>query len=665
MNVYQGNGSHIVRDASFPCTYEGCPYTTNNRNNWRVHRHMHKIRQTRQYGCEECDFTATHAEQLRDHVNSVHRGIKAYKCEKCDYVTGLRTNLLMHMKKPHLVCEYCHTFVITGKRNMDRHVKNMHARLHFGTFKDPRVPPMPQDNLPPVKIERGSKDDVSKPRDPNEEVYEYASVEEAKAHGLDFGSGFKLKTSKAAINWRARYHCKEQNCSAKWSISEKKYTDGSSSFLLRINRHHTHLSDVKPDHVAETKDYFSCDFNGCTFKTKIIKGLKYHKKSHKAEGALKTFICKWCDYSTTSGQYHLTLHVNSVHLNFKGFKCDFCGFYGPTNNAVTQHMEKNHKDEGFLYRCNQCTFTATWPTSLYQHKKQNHRGISAKRPKGPWICESCGFEANGYNGRQEVVSHILEKHPEVRTDKCNFCNFVTIGVLTLKVHMKIHKETTTIKCNQCDFESASKGDVIKHKKTVHGNPSNCVCELCGKGFYDLGHLRMHKAKCSGGKNAKFYEEPLPCDLCEFVSKEGKYKLFNHMRRQHSNMNISLDCQKCDFTTKTLKSINKHVKEHGGAPTVCRLCSFSAYHQPIFLAHFESVHETKCKFCDYETSNIKGLKAHMRRTHGYGKEELHTSICDRCGFVALDAIDLRRHIEEKHGILQALVNQENVPNDNDV
>ena len=63
MNVYQGNGSHIVRDASFPCTYEGCLYTTNNRNNWRVHRHMHKIRQTRQYGCEECNFTATHAEQ--------------------------------------------------------------------------------------------------------------------------------------------------------------------------------------------------------------------------------------------------------------------------------------------------------------------------------------------------------------------------------------------------------------------------------------------------------------------------------------------------------------------------------------------------------------------------------------------------------------------------
>ena len=131
------------------------------------------------------------------------------------------------------------------------------------------------------------------------------------------------------------------------------------------------------------------------------------------------------------------------------------------------------------------------------------------------------------------------------------------------------------------------------------------------------------------------------------------------------MNISLDCQKCDFKTKTIKSIEEHAKEHGGAPTACRLCSFSAYHHPIILAHFESVHQTKCKFCDYETSNIKGLKAHMRRTHGYGKEELHTSICDRCGFVALDAIDLRRHIEEKHGILQALVNQENIPNDNDV
>ena len=61
--------------------------------------------------------------QLRDHVNTVHRNIKAHKCDKCDYNTGFRSNLVQHMKKPHFVCEHCQTFVTIGKTVMARHVK--------------------------------------------------------------------------------------------------------------------------------------------------------------------------------------------------------------------------------------------------------------------------------------------------------------------------------------------------------------------------------------------------------------------------------------------------------------------------------------------------------------------------------------------------------------
>ena len=61
--------------------------------------------------------------QLRDHVNTVHRKVRAYNCDKCDYNTGFRSNLLQHQAKPHLVCEYCHTFVTVGKTVMSRHVK--------------------------------------------------------------------------------------------------------------------------------------------------------------------------------------------------------------------------------------------------------------------------------------------------------------------------------------------------------------------------------------------------------------------------------------------------------------------------------------------------------------------------------------------------------------
>ena len=174
--------------------------------------------------------------------------------------------------------------------------------------------------------------------------------------------------------------------------------------------------------------------------------------------------------------------------------------------------------EDFKYRCDKCDYTSQFPSSFRQHKAQNHHGITAKGNRGPWICDVCGFEANGgkANGRQEVVTHILEKHPEVRTDKCKLCNYVTIGIYTLKVHMKIHQEDAMVKCDQCDFESTSKTDVIKHKYRAHGVPYECVCEICGKGFPDIGHLRSHNVRCFAEEKAKLTHEPLPCNLCKYI-----------------------------------------------------------------------------------------------------------------------------------------------------
>ena len=61
MEPYQRHGNYGAKETSFPCPYEGCSYKTNNRSNWRVHRQMHKIRETKRFGCDECDFAANYA----------------------------------------------------------------------------------------------------------------------------------------------------------------------------------------------------------------------------------------------------------------------------------------------------------------------------------------------------------------------------------------------------------------------------------------------------------------------------------------------------------------------------------------------------------------------------------------------------------------------------
>ena len=178
----------------------------------------------------------------------------------------------------------------------------MHARLHYGTginaVEDERVPPVQQDN----------------------------------------GTGKSLPVTKI------------ENESTNTILKPKVKIDQDQDGDVRMN--------AQTFDTEEGKEYFSCDFKGCCFKAKTIKGLKDHKESHKAKGPSKTWACRWCNYTTTASQYLLTLHVNSVHLNFKPYKCDFCDFTGSAKRTITYHVERKHKRKGFKHRCNQCDFTA-------------------------------------------------------------------------------------------------------------------------------------------------------------------------------------------------------------------------------------------------------------------------------------------------------------------
>ena len=60
------------------------------------------------------------------------------------------------------------------------------------------------------------------PEEPEQISLIFSSFEEAKEHGLGYGSGFRSKTSKRDRD--VRYYCKVMSCSAKWRINEKNFT---------------------------------------------------------------------------------------------------------------------------------------------------------------------------------------------------------------------------------------------------------------------------------------------------------------------------------------------------------------------------------------------------------------------------------------------------------
>ena len=158
-----------------------------------------------------------------------------------------------------------------------------------------------------------------------------------------------------------------------------------------------------------------------------------------------------------------------------------------------------------------------------------------------------------------------------------------------------------------------------------------------------------------------------CDICSFVTI-GSQTLKNH-KLCHKDIRMH-ECNQCDFKSTLRADVVRHRKNVHGVSFeyMCELCGKDFHDVSKLNFHksksrcswgertkqtpkprLKTIHETKCKFCNYETTSFMGLNLHIRRMHEKADSQLGTSICDRCGFSALDSIDLKKHIDEEHSI----------------
>ena len=91
---------------------------------------------------------------------------------------------------------------------------------------------------------------------------------------------------------------------------------------------------------------------------------------------------------------------------------------------------------------------------------------------------------------------------------------------------------------------------------------------------------------------------------------------HYKKREHGG--VKYFCDKCDFTTTILSSLNRHKKtENGGNKYPCDQCDFSATSLLRLVSH--------------KVSNHEGVKYQ----------------CDKCEYVAIQNSDLMKHKESKH------------------
>ncbi|XP_060076917.1 zinc finger protein 184-like, partial [Ylistrum balloti] len=193
------------------------------------------------------------------------------------------------------------------------------------------------------------------------------------------------------------------------------------------------------------------------------------------------------------------------------------------------------------------------------------------------------------------------------------------------------------------------GDSSPHQPetTQHTNPKNLpyVCNQCGKGFHEKGHLKYHTRTHSDQKQ-------FTCDICN-RGFHFSFNLTKH-RRTHTGEKPYL-CNFCGKKFSHKNSLNRHVTLHTGfSHQKCKICDQDFYDKQSLRNHLithTTDGENKCQTCNREFNDKRGFLIHMQ-SHVSAFEASAVSKapafeCDICHRSYTLKGSLNRHMK-KHG-----------------
>ncbi|OWF42724.1 zinc finger protein 658-like [Mizuhopecten yessoensis] len=139
------------------------------------------------------------------------------------------------------------------------------------------------------------------------------------------------------------------------------------------------------------------------------------------------------------------------------------------------------------------------------------------------------------------------------------------------------------------------------------NPKNLpyVCDQCGKGFHEKGHLKYHTRTHSD-------EKQFTCDICN-RGFHFSFNLTKH-RRTHTGEK-PYSCNFCGKKFSHKNSLNRHVTLHTGfSHQKCKICDKDFYDKQSLRKHLithTTDGENKCQTCNREFNDKRGFLIHMQ------------------------------------------------------
>jgi len=176
--------------------------------------------------------------------------------------------------------------------------------------------------------------------------------------------------------------------------------------------------------------------------------------------------------------------------------------------------------------CDSCPKLYKWEVDLIRHIQSNHQGLIFK-------CGACG---------KEFLFMRRQFH-------CDFCDHQASAPSALLIHVQAIHEGRRYPCEKCDNKFTGKGDLTRHKNSVHGIKRNSNCDQCSvtiAAYYRKDLLKYHSSSVHG--NGGMYQ----CGYCEHRATTENCLIKHHLAVHEEDTRYS--CDKCELVTKKTASV---------------------------------------------------------------------------------------------------------------
>lgn len=398
-------------------------------------------------------------------------------------------------------------------------------------------------------------------------------------------------------------------------------------------------------HLKLHKENFPFQCLTCNKRFKSIYYFKNHLHSHSSK---KMFICSICNASFKHS-YNLSRHTVNEHSETSDEKyiCEHCGFITSAKYKLILHLQ----DHGFtvpVFTCsvNNCKFQTKLEDSLIYHEKMHFK-------TEPFVCEKCGSK---FLHVKNLKRHIRQKHtPGLLMLQCSKCDYTTNRKDCLKSHMNCHSRTKVRHKTERKNGCTSNKPINRERKLYK-------CEICDEQFINRGNVQRHKISVHNLDVIK-----IKCNACSYrttredlyrkhISKHSLSQTDNHPRKYRK-----LACKTNDYAVCLIKTINnesvscQYIENCTEIPKYCVGGSVISDNKSLQNKKENNSEVKNNCLVNPQINSFEDTALHPDKALSITDNYNTVYVCEICGYTVDNEDSFQMHILE-HGVQQATGNQ---------